>query len=65
MKFSDYVIDLSGERIVLDSATSDVNETYIQNIYSGHDKELFFERNGLQEKLTDTFKPRIVKEILA
>ena len=30
-----------------------------------HHEELFFERNGLKEKLTDTFKPRIVKEILA
>ncbi len=30
-----------------------------------HHEELFFERNGLKERLTDTFKPRIVKEILA
>ena len=30
-----------------------------------HHEQLFFERNGLQEKLTDTFKPRIVQEILA
>ena len=30
-----------------------------------HHEKLFFERNGLKEKLTDTFKPRIVKEILA
>jgi hypothetical protein len=28
-------------------------------------EELFFERNGLKERLTDTFKPRIVKEILS
>jgi len=28
-------------------------------------EELFFERNGLKERLTDTFKPRIVKDILA
>ena len=27
--------------------------------------DLFFERNGLKERLTDTFEPRIVKEILA
>ncbi|MGC6449547.1 MAG: DUF1501 domain-containing protein, partial [Pirellulaceae bacterium] len=30
-----------------------------------HHHELFFQRNGLNERLTDTFKPRIVKEILA
>lgn len=30
-----------------------------------HHEDLFFERNGLREKLTDTFKPRIVTEILA
>lgn len=30
-----------------------------------HHEELFFERNGLKDRLTDTFKPRIVKEILA
>ena len=30
-----------------------------------HHEDLFFERNGLKEKLTFTFKPRIVKEILA
>ena len=30
-----------------------------------HHEELFFERNGLKERLTDTFKPRIVKELLA
>ena len=30
-----------------------------------HHEELFYERNGLREKLTDTFEPRIVKEILA
>ena len=29
-----------------------------------HHERLFFDRNGLHEKLTDTFKPRIVKEIL-
>jgi hypothetical protein len=29
-----------------------------------HHEELFFDRNGLKERLTDTFKPRIVKEIL-
>ena len=30
-----------------------------------HHEKLFFERNGLQEKLTDTFKSRIVREIIA
>ncbi len=30
-----------------------------------HHEELFFERNGLTEKLTSTFEPRIVQEILA
>ena len=30
-----------------------------------HHHDLFFERNGLKERLTDTFKPRIVEEILA
>jgi len=30
-----------------------------------HHEELFFDRNGLKERLTDTFKPRIVQEILA
>ena len=30
-----------------------------------HHEELFFERNGLKEKLTDIFSPRIVREILA
>ena len=30
-----------------------------------HHEELFFLRNGLQEKLTDTLKPRIVEEVLA
>jgi uncharacterized protein (DUF1501 family) len=30
-----------------------------------HHEELFFERGGLKEKLTFTFEPRIVKEILA
>ncbi|MCH2201819.1 MAG: DUF1501 domain-containing protein [Fuerstiella sp.] len=29
-----------------------------------HHENLFFERNGLKEKLTDTFKPRIVHDIL-
>jgi len=30
-----------------------------------HHHDLFFERNGLKERLTDTFKPRIVEEVLA
>ncbi len=30
-----------------------------------HHEQLFFERNGLHERLTDTFKPRIVHETLA
>ena len=30
-----------------------------------HHEELFFERSALKEKLTFTFEPRIVKEILA
>ncbi|GIW82483.1 MAG: hypothetical protein KatS3mg105_4290 [Gemmatales bacterium] len=30
-----------------------------------HHEELFFERNGFKEKLTATFRPRVVKEILA
>jgi hypothetical protein len=30
-----------------------------------HHEELFFERNGLKERLTDLFKPRVVKEVLA
>ena len=30
-----------------------------------HHEELFFERNGLTEKLTSTHEPRIVQEILA
>ncbi len=30
-----------------------------------HHEHLFFERNGLKEKLTSTFKPRIVEEVLA
>jgi len=30
-----------------------------------HHEKLFFERNGLREKLTDTFKPRIVRGIVA
>ncbi|QDU98916.1 DUF1501 domain-containing protein [Lignipirellula cremea] len=30
-----------------------------------HHEKLFFDRNGLHEKLTDTFKPRIVNEILS
>ncbi len=30
-----------------------------------HHEQLFFERNGLKERLTDTFEPRIVHEILA
>lgn len=29
-----------------------------------HHEQLFFERNGLHEKLTDTFEPRVVREIL-
>jgi hypothetical protein len=29
-----------------------------------HHEELFFDRNGLKERLTDTFEPRIVSEIL-
>jgi len=30
-----------------------------------HPEKLFFERNGRQEKLTDAFEPRIVREIIA
>ena len=30
-----------------------------------HHEQLFFERNGLHEKLTDLFKPRVVQEVLA
>ena len=30
-----------------------------------HHETLFYERNGLKDKLTDLFKPKIVKEILA
>ena len=30
-----------------------------------HHEALFHTRNGLKERLTDTFKPRIVREILA
>ena len=30
-----------------------------------HHEELFYERNGLTEKLTSTHEPRIVREILA
>ncbi|MBA63997.1 MAG: hypothetical protein CMJ76_16705 [Planctomycetaceae bacterium] len=30
-----------------------------------HHHELHFERNGLKERLTDTFKPRVVQEVLA
>lgn len=29
-----------------------------------HHEELFFERNGLHERLTDTFKPKVVRDIL-
>ena len=30
-----------------------------------HHEELFFERSGLNEKITFNFKPKIVKDILA
>ena len=29
-----------------------------------HHEELFYERNGLRERLTSVFEPRIVREIL-
>lgn len=37
----------------------------ILNQLGMHHEELFFERNGQHERLTDTFKPKIVREILA
>lgn len=46
LKFSDRIVGLSGGRIVLDVATRDVDEAYIQNIYRGHDRGPFFEDDG-------------------
>ena len=43
---------------------ADWHATILHLLGLDHEK-LFFERNGFKEKLTDTFKPRIVKEILA
>ena len=43
---------------------ADWHATILHQLGLHHD-HLFFDRNGLHEKLTDTFKPRIVKEILA
>ena len=40
------IVGLSGGRIVLDVATQDVDEAYIQNIYRGHDRGPFFEDDG-------------------
>lgn len=37
----------------------------ILHLLGMHHEELFFERNGLREKLTDLFEARVVKEILA
>lgn len=46
LKFSDRIVGLSGGRIVLDVATRDVDEAYIQTIYRGHDRGPFFEDDG-------------------
>ena len=43
---------------------ADWHATILHLLGLGHD-ELFFEQNGLEEKLTSTFKARVVKEILA
>lgn len=37
----------------------------ILHLLGMHHDDLFFERNGLQEKLTHQYEPRVVKEILA
>jgi hypothetical protein len=37
----------------------------ILHLLGFHHEQLFFERNGLREKLTSTFQARVVKEILA
>ena len=42
----------------------DVHAT-ILHLLGLHHHDLFFERNGLKERLTDPFKPRLVKEVLA
>ena len=43
---------------------ADWHATILNQLGMNH-QELFFNRNGLHERLTDTFKPRVVKEILA
>lgn len=45
LKYSDRIVGLSGGRIVLDSPTSKIDQAYIRNIYSGHDRGLFFDHN--------------------
>ena len=46
LKYSDRIVGLSGGRIVLDSSTSQIDQAYIRNIYSGHDRGLFFDDGG-------------------
>jgi len=46
LNYSDRIIGISGGRIVLDAATKDVDESYIQTIYQGHDRGLSFKEGG-------------------
>ena len=46
LNYSDRIIGISGGRIVLDAATTDVDESYIRTIYQGHDRGLLFKVGG-------------------
>ena len=46
LDYSDRIVGISGGRIVLDAATSDVDEAYIRTIYQGHDRGLSFKNAG-------------------
>jgi len=47
LKYADRIVGLSGGKIVLDAATTDVDEAFIRNIYHGHDRGIFFQNMAL------------------
>ena len=50
LNYSDRIIGISGGRIVLDAATTDVDESYIRTIYQGHDRGLLFKVGGAKRQ---------------